>query len=296
MTSTSSFNRFPIPIVRRIIPSSASSPSSVNPNTIISIQPNHSDDDKYKQVYPGDSMKYDSFLWRSIKRKVYIPRVLLVAMMIVVFIAIAPWLDRNLNILCQSSIITPSVPEKKKEKNRYVIIAGPPKTASTSIQSNLYAWSESGLLGDWAWMHPNITCLRENCPRDAHTYLYNQAWFCKSWYCLSVCLFDALRWRNETADPCAQVKSCYNTESLQRHQKRNRPLKLVFGSEAIAPFYLALTINGKYPSKFIQGFVDTLPSSATKDEITFIVTYRSPRIDHLRSYWKDFAYHKKIKR
>jgi hypothetical protein len=43
------------------------------------------------------------------------------------------------------------------------------------------------------------------------------------------------------------------------------------------------------PSIFIQGFLDMLPSSAAKNVVTFVITYRSPRIDHLCSWWKASA-------
>ena len=207
-------------------------------------------------------------------------------------IATAHLIYLNVKVLHESPIVISGIPE---EKNKYVILAGPPKTASTSIMSNLYAWSELASLGDWAWIHPNITCLRDissmYCP-GAYVSLYHKAWFCKSWYCLSECLFDS-SYSHQVEDQCTQVKSC-NTESVQKQQEQTtHPLKLVFGTENIATLLVALRINGIDPSNFIQGFVDTLPSSATKDEITFVITYRSPRIHHLRSWWKTMAYHHK---
>jgi hypothetical protein len=67
----------------------------------------------------------------------------------------------------------------------------------------------------------------------------------------------------------------------------------VFGTENIATLLVALLIKRKDPSIFIQGFLDTLPSSAAKNEVTFVITYRSPRIDHLRSWWKASANQRK---
>jgi hypothetical protein len=85
--------------------------------------------------------------------------------MCILLIAAAYTVYWNLNLFKNNAVISP---EEKKEK-KYVILAGPGKTASTSIQFNLYKWSESGWLGhDWAWMQPNLTCLREQsriyCP------------------------------------------------------------------------------------------------------------------------------------
>jgi hypothetical protein len=212
----------------------------------------------------------------------------------ILLIAAANLFCVNLKIPNKNPIVIPGIPKEKK-KNKYVILAGPPKTASTSVQFNLYSWSESGLLGhDWAWMHPNLTCLREASPiycPDAKVSIYHKDWFCKAWSCLSLCLFDFLLSNNGT-DQCTQVKSCYS-ECLQTQQKEKHQLKLVFGTENIATLLVALLIKRKDPSIFIQGFLDTLPSSAAKNEVTFVITYRSPRIDHLRSWWKASANQRK---
>jgi len=93
-------------------------------------------------------------------------------------------------------------------------------------------------------------------------------------------------------EPCTHVKSCYE-ESLQRQQQNNHPTKLIFGYEGIANNLVMLSVKGRNTSFYIQGFLDTLPSSATKDEITFVVTYRSPKIDHLRSHWKQRTFNMK---
>jgi len=46
---------------------------------------------------------------------------------------------------------------------RAVILAGPHKTGSSSIQSNLYSWSKAGSLGhNWTWVTPNMTCVHEH--------------------------------------------------------------------------------------------------------------------------------------
>jgi hypothetical protein len=220
-------------------------------------------------------------------------RVFIVSVLVCILLIAAAnllWYE-NLKLVNKYPIVIPGIHEVKK-KNKYVILAGPPKTASTSVQFNLYSLSESGLLGDdWAWMHPNLTCLREASPiycPDAKVSIYNKDWFCKAWSCLSLCLFDFLLSNNGT-DQCTRVKSCYS-ESLQTQQKEEHQLKLVFGTEYIATLLVSLLIERKDPSIFIQGFLDTLPSSAAKNEVTFVITYRSPRIDHLRSWWKASAH------
>lgn len=185
-------------------------------------------------------------------------------------------------------------PEEKKEK-KYVILAGPGKTASTSIQFNLYRWSESGWLGhDWAWMQPNLTCLREEsriyCPSFRYVLVHNP-WYWKAWGCLGWCLFDSLENKNAT-EQCTRVKSCF-TDDLHRKQNDNNQTKLVFGTEWIASSLVDLSVKGRNTSFFIQGFVDTIPSSSPKEEITFVVTYRSPKIDHLRSWWKQINANRK---
>jgi hypothetical protein len=201
----------------------------------------------------------------------------------------------NLKLVNKYPIVIPGIPElkTKKKKNKYVILAGPHKTASTSIQYNLYIWSKSGLLGDdWAWMHPNVTCLREASPiycPDVKAVFYNKDWFFKAWSCLSICLRESYYRKNNGTDQCTRVKSCYS-ESLQTQQKEEHQLKLVFGTEYIATLLVSFLIERNDPSIFIQGFLDTLPSSAAKNEVTFVITYRSPRMDHLRSWWKEAAH------
>jgi len=207
----------------------------------------------------------------------------------ILLIATSNLLYLKFNFLKKKSAII--LPKERKEQ-KYIILAGPGKTASTSIQFNMYSWSELGWLGhDWAWMNPNLTCLREQsriyCP--AHRWvLVDNPWYWKAWGCLSKCLFDSLESKNGT-EPCTHVKSCY-AESLQRQQQNNQQTKLIFGSEWIAQHLVDLSVQGRDASFYIQGFLDTLPSSATKDEITFVVTYRSPKIDHLRSLWKQLNF------
>jgi hypothetical protein len=215
----------------------------------------------------------------------------LILLLLAVSILFSELLFKHVHVKSNTSVINiPEQPEEKK-KHKYVILAGPHKTASTSVQRNLYSWSESGLLGDdWAWMHPNLTCLREispiYCPK-VQNMLHHKDWSCKAWACLSRCLYDLL-----PSNKCAYVKSCYK-EGLLSQQKTNHHTRFVLGAESIATHLVNLTIQGKETSMFIQGFIDTLPSSATKDAITFVITYRSPRIDHLRSWWKESAYQRK---
>lgn len=43
----------------------------------------------------------------------------------------------------------------------------------------------------------------------------------------------------------------------------------MFGTENIAILLVALLLKWKDPSTFIQGFLDTLPSSTAKNEVSF---------------------------
>jgi hypothetical protein len=214
----------------------------------------------------------------------------LILLLLAVSILFSALLLKHVHVKSNTSVINiPEQPEEKK-KHKYVILAGPHKTASTSVQFNLYSWSESDLLGDdWAWMHPNLTCLREispmYCPKVQNVY-HHKDWFYKAWACLSMCLYDSL-----PSNKCAHVKSCYK-EGLLSQQETNHHTRFVLGTEWIGTHLVDLIMRGKETSMLIQGFIDTLPSSATKDEITFVITYRSPRIDHLRSLWMEVAGHK----
>lgn len=162
---------------------------------------------------------------------------------------------------------------------RIVILAGPGKTSSSSVQFNLQKWSEEGLLGKaWKWITPNRTCV---CLYDKHCRPEKF----KAWYSLGTCFEEVVR--NRTAN-CTKLQSCYQDE-LNHALVEKKGVSVVFGTERIVNSILMLKVLGSDPqsaAKYFQSYMDLLPPMIKLDEVLLVVTYRAPKIDHLVSQWK----------
>jgi hypothetical protein len=210
---------------------------------------------------------------------------------------IAPLLTNSFPILCMEK--TQNSTNRSVVnfgKQRAVILAGPHKAASSSIQSNLYSWSKIGSLGqDWSWVTPNMTCVHEHsaaCQNPVWLLLPQQIH--KVWNCAGICLHNETL--NKISNLCSGLLSCYS-DALRETvlAKKNT----VFGYEGFVHDVAQIKETGKAHEKlhYIQKIVDTLPSTfLTKDDITVVITYRVPRIDQVTSSWKhqrdiEKAYH-----
>jgi hypothetical protein len=94
---------------------------------------------------------------------------------------------------------------------RAVILAGPHKTGSSSIQSNIYSWSKAGSLGhDWTWVTPNMTCVHEHSAACR-----NQRWLSlpdqihKVWNCAGMCLYRETY--RKIPYLCSKLMTCYSS-------------------------------------------------------------------------------------
>jgi hypothetical protein len=169
---------------------------------------------------------------------------------------------------------------------RAVILAGPHKTGSSSIQSNIYSWSKAGSLGhDWTWVMPNMTCVHEHSAAcHSPDWLSLPGQIHKVWNCAGMCL------HRETYEKiynlCSKLMTCYSS-ALEENAVAKK--NVVFGYEGFASDVVNLKERGGENEllHYIQKYVDILPSTfLTKDDITVVITYRAPRIDQLASNWK----------
>jgi len=173
------------------------------------------------------------------------------------------------------------------EERRIVFMAGPHKTGSTSIQVNLATWSLNELLGNWRWGINNTDCVFENISklrqgRDPAKRKIELR-FAKGYSPLMNLLAETGNSypRNEK-DQSALIQ-CYKNQLNALWQDG---YNLVLGSEA-ADFGLRKKVDAQ---KFVHGILSIMPIVRKKDfsiteRITFVVTYRYPRVDHYISYW-----------
>ena len=184
-------------------------------------------------------------------------------------------------------------------KQKVVLFAGPHKTASTSIQHNLFKWLSnkthpSGLANTWAWPSP-LKRFREKGCNVLDTAQNNQNFHIYWWV-------NAMRSNNkklrhgETCMFSANGTQLYTREKYLEfyqeefyHQWRNG-YSLVIASEAMDD--VGNANNQNKGNMVLESFIQQLPWNAgypkvagSDDDITAVVVYRSPRSDHLQSIW-----------
>ena len=174
-----------------------------------------------------------------------------------------------------------------REEQRIVFMAGPHKTGSTSIQVNLATWSVKGLLGQWRWgisstecVFKNISQLRQGRNPEKRKI---ELKYGKGYSPLMNLLAKTGQSYPEEEEDQLALMSCYRNQ-LKALWKDG--YNIVLGSEA-ADFGLRSKVDA---NTFIRGILDIMPTVSKKDgsiveRITFVITYRSPRVDHYISYW-----------
>jgi hypothetical protein len=166
-------------------------------------------------------------------------------------------------------------------------MAGPHKTGSTSIQVNLATWSMKGLLGHWRWGINNTDCVFENISqlRQGRNPAKRkiELKFAKGYSPLMNLLAKTGQsYPNDEKDQATLVE-CYRSQMNALWQDG---YNVVLGSEA-ADFGLRKKVDAQ---KFVRGILEIMPTVRKKDfsimeRITFVITYRFPRVDHYISYW-----------
>jgi hypothetical protein len=202
------------------------------------------------------------------------------------------WLMKNssCNVVELRPIVIPSLSRWgrwPREQQQIIFLAGPHKTGSTSIQVNLVSWSQEGLLGPWRWGINDTTCVFENIselrqgrkPKNRKIELL----FAKGFSPLMNLLANTRKNYPEKEEDQSALIDCYRNQLSYLWQDG---YNIVLGSEA-ADFGIRSKVDA---DKFIHGILNIMPMTTNDDanireRITFVITYRYPRVDHFVSYW-----------
>jgi len=185
------------------------------------------------------------------------------------------------------------------KEQRIVILAGPHKTASSSVQNNLYTWSsvDPQILPNWAWPVPHE--ILEYCESNANHL--NDTFHLNDIDHLNAKGFYAI------------------VEAISSGPSRNRPLFRKYSKHTVVGFYRnAMETAWKEGYNLIIGtesldfmgsdtrdgddmlgkFLNILPLKTTDDgddgigvwgayetNVTVVVNFRAPRVEHLISVW-----------
>ena len=174
---------------------------------------------------------------------------------------------------------------------RVVILAGPHKTASSSIQLNLYHWLNvnstqediAGLSKSWAWPSPSKEFIEHGCEM-------NDKLASKIFYPF----IEAIMGMHKKSR-C--MNSHYSSTELIKlyhdkiYMKWNQGYNLVIASEAID--FIASDNRRFDGPEILNRLVDELPwhgreedpLHGSDEDITAVVVYRAPRVDHIVSLW-----------
>lgn len=181
------------------------------------------------------------------------------------------------------------------KQQRIVIVAGPHKTASSSIQNNLYIWSsvDPQILPNWAWPVPHEVleyCEEENPIRDRDQKQYLEP---KGFYPLLEALNDGdsqnrALFRNYSKHTVVE----FYRNALEKEWRDG--YNLIMGTEALD----FLGSDYRDSNAYLEKFLDVLPLKKGYDgddgidfwgadevDVTVVVKFRAPRVQHLISVW-----------
>lgn len=187
-----------------------------------------------------------------------------------------------------------SAPDESLEENnqRVVLLAGPHKTATSSIQLNMLRWLNdenhaSGLGKDWAWPSPIATFLEDGCIVQNGIENY-QVFY---WWIQAMMGSEKIQCTsgNEKIYSRMEMTDKYTRAFFDHWQKGSN---LVIASEAMDFVTSENPLLG--PNVLLENIISSLPwhanyppakASGSDDDITVVVSYRSPRSRHLISLW-----------
>ena len=179
--------------------------------------------------------------------------------------------------------------DSKTKIQQVILLAGPHKTASSSIQLNMVNWlsNEShsfGLAKNWAWPSPiqkfrNMSCDNDNNDGSLIFYWWIQA---------------MLGWKLG----CYGGEVIYSREEMIELYRREfydqlmKGYSLVIASEAMD--FVGSQHDNSHEG-LLEKIIHQLPwnanyspaASGSDEDITAVVVYRSPRSDHLKSAWHE---------
>ena len=189
-------------------------------------------------------------------------------------------------------------------RQQVVLLAGPHKTASSSIQRNLFHWLNddghaSGLSKDWAWPSPSQTFREDGCSVEGD-FEEQQIFY---W------LIQALKGGSSKQIRCINSSVYTKLGMIEKYRNEiyNQWMKgynLVIASEAMD---FVSSERNRNPRRLLKRILDLLPwrgdhdhdhdhdhsesgsghVPGSDDDITVVVNYRAPRSSHLISIWHE---------
>ena len=181
--------------------------------------------------------------------------------------------------------------EETKAQQRVCILAGPHKTGTSSIQTNLYRWSRETIKFDDAkfqplakpiirWIWPVPTKIAEVENSDAKAWGWTPS---KVFYPMMEVLRDSKDYVNSER---ALYKKYSGEEILGMYKETigsywNQGYDVAFGTEA-----MDVIVKVPEGASIVRNIsMHILPDSIGGDQVTVVVVYRSPKIKHLISMW-----------
>ncbi len=182
--------------------------------------------------------------------------------------------------------------DRKPRQQRICILAGPHKTGTSSVQENMYQWSkftrnstfssnqntdQKGII-NWVWPIPEVIAEIES--NDAKTWNWTPA---KVFYPMMEAMAPLKKkHKRNLFKQYAQnnVTQMYR-ETLSTHW--NQGEDIVFGTEA-----MDMIVKFPHGSSMLHTISDDiLPNAIEGDQITAVIMYRTPKINHLVSIWHE---------
>ena len=163
-----------------------------------------------------------------------------------------------------------------------IILAGPHKTGTTSIQTNMWLWTsnEDSIFADWVWpVPPKILKIEEN---DTHEWDFTPS---KGFYMLLEALGP--KTLNKLKKERKLFESHNKQEVLQIYKqhlnnKWEEGKNIIFGTEA----FDVIIKDPKRGVSMLNRLEHILPATTTvSTSTTVVVMYRTPKIKHLISIW-----------
>jgi len=175
--------------------------------------------------------------------------------------------------------------KSNKADQRIVVIAGPHKTASTSILNNLYSWTSahSQVLPNWVWPLPRAALEFCKC-----------MWPQNAVKCIAEAFYPFVN--ALTGNKMRMFNEYDSSEVVNLYQDAMKDMwrggySLIIATEAMDHLVRS------YNTLSLNKFLNTLPLeenysddnvvrlSADRKDVTIVVNFRAPRVEHLVSIW-----------
>jgi len=188
-------------------------------------------------------------------------------------------------------------------EQRVVLLAGPHKTASSSIQQNVMEWSRLGVLRTWKWPAPDTS---------SGVFVFIEGGKDKKVFApmMNILSNRLVISRTVPRTRLGREKMLANyREEFRRAWRKGH--NIVIGAEGSDCMFNERNVS---PDRFVEGFLSLMPWSAGDrrvislyknmnetvisdieplhggdQNLTVVITYRAPRVEHFLSAWHMFG-------